>query len=81
MLYKVNKIILIDYLAPKPQGVIMYINEVVEFLAGSDHYKNYKTYIKNGGISFLAVQGGFKITKEIKNTPPSCHIAVLQQDD
>ena len=77
----VNKIILVDYLAPKPEGFIKYLNEVVEFLAGSDHYNNYKTYIKNGGVSFLAAQGGFKIIKEIKNTPKSSHIAILQKED
>ena len=77
----VNKIILVDYLAPKPDGFIKYLNEAVEFLAGIDHYKNYKNYIKNGGINFLAAQGGFKIIKEIKNTPKSSHIAVLQKED
>ncbi len=77
----VNKIILVDYLAPKPEGFRKQLNEVVEFLAGSDHYKNYKTYIKNGGINFLAAQGGFNIIKEIKNTPISSHIAVLQKED
>jgi len=77
----VNKIILVDYLAPKPVGFRKHLNEAVEFLAGSDHYKNYKTYIKNGGINFLAAHGGFKIIKEIKNTPISSHIAVLQKED
>ena len=77
----VNKIIIVDYLAPKPESFLKYLNEVVEFLAGSDHYKNYKTYIKNGGISFLAAQGGFKIIKEIRNTPKSSHIAVLQKEN
>jgi len=76
-----NKIIIVDYLAPKPQGFIKYLNEAVEFLAGSDHYNNYKTYIKNGGIGFLVAEGGFKIIKEIKNTPKSSHIAVLQKED
>lgn len=77
----VNKIILVDYLAPKPDGFRKHLNEVVEFLAGSDHYKNYKTYIKNGGINYLALNGGFKIIKEIKNTPISSHIVVLQKED
>ena len=77
----VNKIILVDYLAPKPKGFIKYLNEVVEFLAGSDHYRNYKTYIKSGGINFLAALGGFNIIKEIKNIPKSSHIAVLQKEN
>lgn len=76
----VRNIILVDYLAPKPDGFRKHLNEVVEFLAGSDHYKNYKSYIKNGGLNFLAAHGGFKIIKEIKNTPISSHITVLQKE-
>jgi len=77
----VNKIILVDYLAPKPKGFIKYLNEAVEFLAGSDHYRNYKTYIKNDGINFLVAEGEFNIIKEIRNTPKSSHIAVLQKNE
>jgi len=72
-----DKVILIDYLAPRPSTYWSYINEAVEFLAGREHYANFKSYIKNGGIHGLAEQNGLRIIKEIKNTPTTSHIAVL----
>ena len=76
-----KKIIIIDYLAPKPKNVWRYLNEIVEFAAGTDHYKNFKSYIKNNGIKGLAKQSGLKIIHEIKNQPSASHIALLQKED
>ena len=76
-----NKIIIIDYLAPKPKNAWRYLNEIVEFAAGTDHYKNFKSYIKNNGIKGLAEQSGLKIVHEIKNRPSASHIALLQKED
>lgn len=74
-----NKIIIVDYLAPKPKGFFKYLNEIIEFLAGRDHYRNYKNFIENGGIKNLAEKSSLKIIKEIRNTPKSAHIVVLQK--
>lgn len=77
----VKKIIIIDYLAPKPTNAWRFLNEIVEFAAGTDHYKNFKSYIKNNGIKGLAEQSGLKIVHEIKNRPSASHIAVLQKEN
>ena len=77
---KAYKIIIIDYLAPKPQSAWRFLNEVVEFAAGAGHYKNFKSYIKNNGIKGLAEQSGLKIIHEIKNHPSAGHIALLQKE-
>lgn len=71
-----NKIIIGDYLVPKPNGFWSILNEVVEFLAGSEHYTNYKNYVRNGGIKNLAKKADMKIIKEIKNKPSTSHLAV-----
>jgi len=76
-----SRIIIIDYLAPKPKNIWRYLNEIVEFAAGTDHYKNFKSYIKNNGIKGLAEQSGLKIVHEIKNRPSASHIALLQKED
>lgn len=73
-------IIIGDYLVPKPKGVWSLVNEIVEFAAGSNHYKNYKNYVNNGGIVHLANEAGLKISKEIKNKPQSSHIVVLKKN-
>ncbi len=72
-----NKIIIGDYLVPKPDGLWSKLNEVIEFLAGSEHYTNYKNYVSNGGIKNLAEKAELKIIKEIKNKPLTSHLVVL----
>jgi SAM-dependent methyltransferase len=74
-----DKIIIIDYLAPRPKGFWSGLNEIVEFIAGKDHYRNFKTYISNGGIYRLAQQSGLKIISEIKNIPSTSHIVILSK--
>ena len=72
-----DKIIIGDYLAPKPSGFWSELNEVVEFAAGSEHYRNYKNYVRNGGLKGLADKAELKIIKEIKNKPTTSHLVVL----
>ena len=72
-----NKIILGDYIFPRPKGSDGYISETIEFLAGREHFRNYKTYMAKGGIHYLAHAAGLKIIHEIKNQPSVSHIAVL----
>ncbi len=73
-----DKIILADYLYPRPKNIWSLINEVVEFAAGFGHYSNFKNYMAGGGISGLAERSGLKILSETKNLISSVHIAVLQ---
>lgn len=74
-----DKVILIDYLHPRPAHYWSWLNEAVEFAAGKEHYTNFKSYLKNSGLRGLAEQNGLKITKEIKNTPSTSHIVVLEK--
>ena len=72
-----DKIIIGDYLVPKPNGFWTVLNEVVEFAAGSEHYRNYKNYVRNGGLQDVANKARLKIIKEIKNKPSTSHLVVL----
>lgn len=74
-----NKIVIGDYLVPKQDGFWSMLNEVVEFLAGSEHYTNYKNYVRNGGIKYLAEKADLRIIKEIKNKPLTSHLVVLSE--
>ncbi len=73
-----EKIIIGDYLVPRPKGFWSYLNEAVEYLAGREHYNNFKIYVEQGGLRGLAESGGFKIMKEIKNKPLTSHIIVIE---
>ncbi len=73
-----DKIIIGDYLVPVPKGYAGWSVKIVEFLAGPDHFKNFRHYVKNGGIKGLAEQSGLKIIKSISNKLPYSEIAVLE---
>ena len=74
-----DKIIIVDYLSPHPKTFTGIINRIVEFLAGKMHYKNLKTYLKNGGLKGLAQQSNLEFIVEIKDNPPTTHIAILRK--
>ena len=74
-----EKIIIGDYLVPKPDGFAGFLSEAIEFIAGREHYRNYKSYMANGGIYYLADKAGLKIINEISNHPLTNHIVVLEK--
>lgn len=74
-----DKIIIGDYLVPRPSGFWSALNEVVEFAAGSEHYRNYKNFVHNGGLQDLADKAELKIIKEIKNKPSTSHLVILSK--
>jgi len=63
-----GRILLIDFhLGPirKFKGVYSkIIITISEILAGRDHYKNYRHFIKNGGLSSLIESLGFEVTDQ-----------------
>lgn len=72
-----DKIIVGDYLVPRPKGFGGIISELIEFIAGKEHYRNYKSYMADGGIYHLADKAELKVIDEITNHPLSNHIVVL----
>ena len=72
-----DKIIIGDYLVPRPGGFGTNLTEVIEFVAGREHYKGYKSYVADGGIYYLADKAGLRIIKEISDNPLSNHIVIL----
>jgi SAM-dependent methyltransferase len=72
-----DKIIIGDYLVPRQPGFWSLLNEAVEFAAGSDHYRNFKNFVFNGGVNDLAEKAGLKIVTQIKNQPSTSHLVVL----
>ena len=53
-----GKVILIDYNFPLPVGFYGRLASGIERLAGGDHYRNFKKYIKNGGITYYTANSG-----------------------
>jgi hypothetical protein len=74
-----RKIIIGDYSVPRPTGFHGWLSENIEFIAGREHYRNYKSYIKNGGIYYLAKKAGLTIVYETLNQPLVNHIVILSK--
>jgi len=73
-----DKIIIGDYKVPVPKGFAGLSVNVVEFLAGPDHFKNFRDYVKRGGVYALAKDAGLKIVKENSNRLPHASVFVLE---
>ena len=58
-----NKIIIADFDVPRPRNPAMLGTYLVEYLAGRDHFKNYKSFIASGGLQPLLDETGLKIEK------------------
>lgn len=75
---KSDYIILVDYLIPRPKGMMNFLNELVEFFAGKEHYANFKTYERNNGLHGLIKSAGLTLETELINNPPTSHIVKVR---
>jgi SAM-dependent methyltransferase len=73
-----DRVIIGDYLVPVPGGFWSLINEVVERVAGRDHYRNFKSYVARGGITGEIARTDMRLLQEFKGTPWTSHLVVLQ---
>jgi SAM-dependent methyltransferase len=74
-----GKIIIGDYRVPRPGGFGSILTEVIEFVAGRDHYRNYKNFVANGGINYLAQRTGLRVIEEITDIASNNHIVILEK--
>ncbi|MEE9430768.1 MAG: class I SAM-dependent methyltransferase [Melioribacteraceae bacterium] len=73
-----NQIIIGDYLVPTPKTFMGKINTVVEYLAGKEHYNNFKTFVKKDGVNGLLKRANLELIKEVRNMPPTSHLVVAK---
>lgn len=53
-----KRIVVIDYKYPQPRGFSGLLVRIIERLAGDEHNRNFKAYLKMGGISEIAKELG-----------------------
>ena len=73
-----DRIILVEYLAPQPRNFCGVLNQLVEYAAGPGHYRNFKSFMRKGGITGLLKELHLKMLNELKTRPCSSHIAVVE---
>jgi SAM-dependent methyltransferase len=74
-----DKIIIGDYIVPRPAGLAGFLSETIEFIAGREHYRNYKSYVADGGIVSLAEKAGLNIIDMVSTGQLINHIVVLEK--
>jgi len=72
-----DNIIIGDYLVPATKGFWSMLNNIVEFLAGKEHFSNFKNFVTNNGLLGLMEKTELKLIQEIKNKPKTSHILLL----
>ena len=72
-----DQIIIGDYQVPVQKGFWSVINEVVEYLAGNEHYNNFKDFVAKGGLMGLANKANLKVYSELNNTPVTSQLLII----
>ncbi len=73
----VDKIIAADYFWLRRDLLSGAIDNIVEFSAGKEHYRNFRSFMAEGGLPGLAKSSGLTIVHDIKDQVPHFHIMVL----
>ncbi|MDD4877167.1 MAG: methyltransferase domain-containing protein [Dehalococcoidales bacterium] len=59
-----GSLIFIDFTCPLPDNIFSFAIKSVEFLAGSEHHRNFREYMKRGGLEEILMQTGLKKIKQ-----------------
>ncbi|MBI9071038.1 MAG: class I SAM-dependent methyltransferase [Melioribacteraceae bacterium] len=79
-LFNVAKYVIIgEYLVPHPRNLYGFLDYIIEFLAGNDHFNNFKNFIANGGAEALALKSGFRIKQKIVNKSGTSCLLLLEK--
>jgi SAM-dependent methyltransferase len=73
-----DRIIIGDYAVPVSPGLWSVLDEIVEFVAGREHYRNFKTFVANGGIHGLLAGTSLAVIREIDDVPRTSHLVVVR---
>ncbi|MDA3859990.1 MAG: class I SAM-dependent methyltransferase [Melioribacteraceae bacterium] len=73
-----NEIIIGDYFIPQPKNKRGYSNRIAEFLAGRDHFNNYRNFVKHNGIYGLVETLGMEILQEKIGVHGTSHVVRIR---
>lgn len=73
-----RRVILADYRIPRVPGVLDTATEIVEFLAGREHYRGFRSFVRRGGLAGLLAEAGLLEYQRVNGTPLPGEILVVQ---
>lgn len=59
-----GRMVILDYQVPQPRSVWGARVHTVEFLAGREHYRNFRDFVRRGGLPALLQEAGLQIINE-----------------
>jgi len=69
-----RKLILADYHVPRRRGIMDAATEVVEFLAGREHYRGFRSFVQTGGLRPLMREAGLTLIEESDSAPSTADL-------
>ena len=63
---KDGHLIFIDFALPLPKNILSFLVRIVEYLAGKNNYKNFKSYFNEGGLPYLLQKNGLKTEETVR---------------
>ena len=71
-----DKIIMVDYMVPRPPGIRTIFDELVEFVAGRENYRDFRSFVDGNGLTGLVETAGLKVIQEVRSANCPAHILV-----
>lgn len=59
-----QQIIIVDYAVPLPQNIVGWGSRMAEFLAGSEHFRNFRKFYRAGGLIKILPANNISIQRE-----------------
>ncbi len=63
---KDGHLIFIDFALPLPKNILSFLVRIVEYLAGKNNYKNFKSYFNEGGLPYILQENGLKTEETVR---------------
>ena len=60
---KDGALVMVDFSAPLPRNVSGLIMRSVEFIVGGEHYRNFRAFLRSGGLEMLVWRNDLKVQK------------------
>jgi SAM-dependent methyltransferase len=74
-----RRLILADYRVPRRRGIMDTATEVVEFLAGREHYRGFRSFVRAGGLRTLV--SGMRLLEQCDSVPSTAELLVVTAGD
>jgi SAM-dependent methyltransferase len=75
---RARRLIVADYRVPRARGIFDVLTEAVEFAAGRDHYRGFRSFVRNGGLTTLVQEAGLELLDELPSGLRTTQILLLK---